>query len=115
MHAGPQLEPLSLQQPRIQQDLRTGLCVRFADEALAMATILARCEFHPIGIGIGFWRISRRKLERMPAELAGRLIEGDTRFQHRKRRLWKFVLARRLEGIAALLNLAAEVARLAGN
>src|SRR4051812_21208430 len=115
MRLQPQFEALALSQHRIEQNFGARLGIGFADEALAMAAELALTKLHTIGIGVGLRRIRRRQRKRLVAELLGCLAEDHARFGDGQRFLRKLVLAWCLERISALLHLATQISRLAGN
>src|SRR4029453_7859979 len=84
-------------------------------EALAITTILTRAEFLPFGIGVGARGVGGGTRERIPAFVLGRIREHEARQNGRQRRQRVFAGTRRFEAVAALLDLALDVAGLAGN
>src|SRR3954452_9626413 len=80
-----------------------------------MAAELALTKLHTIWIGVGLRRIRRRQGKWFVAQLLGCLAEDHARFGDRQRLLRKLVLSSCIEGISALLHLATQISRLAGN
>ncbi len=95
--------------------MRAALGVRLAAEALAIAAILAGAEFRAVLVGVGLRRVRRRPRERMIAEVVRGLAEHHARENLGERRQRIFAGARRLEGIAAGLDRAAQIAGLSGD
>src|SRR5579871_6500870 len=80
-----------------------------------MTAIFASAERHPLGIGVSLAGIARWRLERVVAEAARCLVHDRPGQAFRQRRIWIFVLPRSLEYVAAINNLATQVAGLARN
>src|SRR5262245_16855349 len=80
-----------------------------------MAAILAGAERDAFGIGVDGAGIRRRTRERVIAEAPARRLHGGTGHALGQRLVGIFVLARPFEHIAAVDDLAAQVAGLAGN
>src|SRR5580692_4533437 len=95
--------------------MRAALGVGFATKALAIAAILAAAELRAVRIGVGLRGVRRRPRERMIAGIARCIGEHFARQDRRQRRQRIVAGARRLERIAAGLDLAAEIAGLAGD
>ena len=111
LHAN--LEILSLCKHRIEQHLRRRLGLRFADELLAVAAILALRELHAVRVGVGAGRIARWCDKCLVAELVTRGLEDQPGFGRLDGRLGIFVAARCFERIAAGHDRALDVAGLA--
>src|SRR4029077_18194759 len=109
MRARAQLEALALQQHRIEKHHRARLGVGFAEEALAVSTVLAGREALAIRIGVGVGRVACRQRERLVAEALGGLVEDHARLRDLERTLRKLAAARALERVAAGLEDALDV------
>ena len=112
---GAQLDIGTGERRRDHRDMRAALGVRLAAEALAVTAILAGAEFRAVLVGVGLRRIRRRPREGMVTKLARGIAEHLAGEYLGERRQRIFAGARRLEGVAAGLNHAAQIAGLAGN
>ena len=95
--------------------MRAALGVGFAAEALAIAAILAGAEFRAVRIGVGLRGVGRWPREGVIARVARGVGKHLARQNGCQRRQRIFAGARCLERVAALLDLSAEIAGLAGN
>src|SRR5262245_43308848 len=95
--------------------MRRAFRVGLAAEALAMTAILAGTKLRSIRIGVGARGVGGRARERMIAEVARGLVEHLAAQDRREWRQRIFACAWRFERIAAGLNLALDVAGLAGD
>jgi len=93
------LEVLVLAKPRIEQHLRARLRVGLADEALAVATVLALRQLHAVGVGVGTGPNSPRQRKRLPSELFCGAIEDDPGLEDLEGRLAEIRFGWRLEGM----------------
>ncbi len=109
------LDARILGQHRQQGGLRAGLGVGLAAEALAMAAILAAAQSYPFRIGIGIGGVRRGRRERVIPQRLGRRAEQHSALRALQRPVGIVAAAPALEGIAALLDLATEIAGLAGD
>src|SRR5262247_1958119 len=100
---------------RDHRDVRRAFGVRLAAEALAMAAILTGAEFRSVRISIGARSVGGWARERVIAEVARGLVEHLAAQDRGERRQRIFARARRFERIAAGLELALEIAGLAGD
>src|SRR5258708_6705453 len=112
---GPQLEIRVAHRDRNYRDVGATLGIGFATKTAAIPAVLASTVFRPVGIGVGERRIRGRPWERMIAVLARGLGEQLAREDRSERRQRIFGRTRRLEEIAAGLDLAANIAGLAGH
>src|SRR5256714_2465049 len=112
---GAQLELRILQRKWDDGTVRRAFRIGFAAEALAIAAILAGAELRAVRIGVGARRVRRRPRERMIAVVARGGREDLAREDRRERRQRIVARARRFERIAALSDLAVDVAGLAGD
>src|SRR6476659_3135222 len=112
---GAQLEIRILQRDRDNRDVRRAFRVRLAAEALAIAAILARAELRSVRIGVGARGVRRGTRERMIAGVLRGSCEYFACKDWRQRRQRIFARPRRLERIAALSDLALDIAGLAGD
>src|SRR4051794_19005455 len=112
---GAQLEVRIAHRDRDYGAMRAALGVGFAAEALAIAAILAAAEFRAVRIGVRLRGVGRRPRERVIAGIARGIGEHLACQDRRQRRQRVVAGARRLERIAAGLDLAADIAGLAGD
>ena len=112
---GAQLEVRALHRCRYHRDVRARLRVGLAAEALAEAAVLAAAEGRAVRVGVGARGVRRRARERVVASLGRRLgeqLRGEHALERRQR---VFARTRALERVAAGLDLALQVAGLAGH
>src|SRR3954465_11248717 len=112
---GAQCEVRIAHRNRDHCDVGRAFGVGFAAEALAMTAILAGAELRAVRIGVGARSVRGWARERVIAEVARGLVEHLAAQNWRQRRQRIFTCARRFEWIAAGLELALEVAGLAGD